>query len=108
MRIKGETGMLHMVVITHGPDTCAAVHPDIGDKARNAFGQMEGTSKRHQVSVQETWVDAPGHVFYLMADAPNAHAINDLMIELELFHWNTIDVHAVRTMDETLSLAASR
>ena len=33
--------MLHMVVFSHGPDTCAAVHPDLGDKARNGMARME-------------------------------------------------------------------
>ena len=62
--------MLHMITVTHGPDTCAAVYPDIGDKARTAFGQMEEVSKKHQVAVQGWWIDAPGHIFYMIADAP--------------------------------------
>ncbi len=98
--------MLHMVVITHEPDTCAAVHPDIGEKARNGIARMEEVSKAHQVTVQGSWVDAPAHEFYFLIDAPNAHAINDLMIEIELFHWNTVDIHAVRTLEESMSLAA--
>ncbi len=98
--------MLHMVVITHGPDTCAAVHPDIGDKARNAMGQMEEVSKKHQVSIQGSWVDAPAHIFFFLADAPNAHAINDLMIELQFFHWNTVEIHPIRTLEESMPLAA--
>ncbi len=91
--------MLHMVVITHGPDTCAAVHPDLGEQARNGFGQMEEVAKKHKISVQGMWIDAPAHVFYIVADAPNAHAINDLMMELEFFHWNTVDIHAVTVPD---------
>ena len=100
--------MLHMIVITHGPDTCAAVHPDLGDKARGAMVQMDEVSKKHNVVVQGWWIDAPGHIFYIVADAPNAHAINDVMIDLELFHWNTVDVRPVKTAEESMALAAER
>ncbi len=98
--------MLHMVVMNHGPDTCAAVHPDVGEKARNGFGQMEEASKKHQVTIQGTWVDAPAHILYVLADAPNAHVIYDLLIELQLFHWNTVDIHPVTTPD--MSMTARR
>lgn len=98
--------MLHMVVLTHGPDTCAAVHPELGDKARTAFSQLQEISGRLGVSVQGWWVDPPGHVFYMLADAPNAHAVNQLMTQTELFQWNTIDVHPVMTVEEAMSLAA--
>ena len=46
--------MLHMVVMTHGPDTCAAVHPESGAMARNAMDKMDEMSKKHQVIVQES------------------------------------------------------
>ena len=98
--------MLHMVVFSHGPDTCPAVHPDLGDKARNGMAQMEEVSKKHEVKVEGFWGDPPGHTFYLLADAPNAHAVNDVMVELELFHWNTVDIRPVKTMEEVMPLAA--
>jgi muconolactone delta-isomerase len=97
--------MLHMVVMTHGLDTCAAVHPASGEKARNAVEKMAEVSKKHQVTVQGAWVDAPGHVFYILADAPNAHAVNNLMTELQFFHWNTVDIHPIVTLEEAIPLA---
>jgi len=98
--------MLHMVILTHGPDTCAAVDAEIGAKARSGMGQIEEASKKHGVAVQGFWVDPPGHQFYMVADAPNAHAISDLMVELQFFHWNTVDIHAIRTFEEAMRLSA--
>ena len=95
-----------MVILTHGPDTCAAVHAEIGEKARTGMGQLAEASKKHGVTVQGFWVDPPAHQFYLLADAPNAHALNDLMIEVQVFHWNTADVHAVTTVEEAMPLTA--
>ena len=99
--------MLHMVIMIHGPDTCAAVHAEIGEKARSGMGKLAEASKKLQVTVQGSWVDAPAHRSYLLVDAPSAHAINELMIELQFFHWNTIEIHAVTTFEEAMSLAAS-
>ena len=98
--------MLHMILMGHGADTCAAVHPEAGQMARSAVSQMPDVSKTHQVEVRGWWVDPPGHVFYMLADAPNAHAINRVMQEPKLFHWNTIDVHPVVTVEEAMPLAA--
>ena len=39
--------MLHMATITHGPDTCAAVHPDVGEKARKGIANMDEVAKKH-------------------------------------------------------------
>ncbi len=95
-----------MTVMSHGPDTCAAVHPEIGAMARSGFGQMDAAAARHGVSVQGAWSNPTGHVFYVLADAPSAHAINAMMVELQLFHWNTVEIHPIQTVEEALSLSA--
>jgi muconolactone delta-isomerase len=97
--------MLHMIVMTHGPDTCAAANAASGNMARNAMDKMDEASKKHQVTIQGKWVDPPGHVFYILADAPNAHAINNLMTELQFFLWNTVDIHPIVTLEEAMPLA---
>jgi len=98
--------MLHMVVLTHGPETCAAAHADAGEMIRSASGQMEAVATKLGASVQSWWIDPPGHVFYMVVDAPNAHVVNSLMVELKLFLWNTIDIHPIITADEAMPLAA--
>ena len=99
--------MLHMVVISHGPETCAAVHEHFGRMARESFTNLAEAGKKQGIRIDGSWVDPPGHVFYVIADAPNAHVINQLMTELKLFHWNTIEIHPIITTDEATSLAAA-
>ena len=98
--------MLHMVVLTHGPDTCAAVQPEAGEMARTARNQLEDTARKLGAVVQSWWIDPPAHVFYIVVDAPNAHVVNSLMIELKLFLWNTVDIHPIITADEAMPLVA--
>ena len=97
--------MLHMVVLTHGPDTCAAAHEEYGKMARDAMTLREEMSKKHGVTLQHSWVDAPAHTFYLVADAPNAHAVNGLMADLKFFLWNTVDIHPIVTLEEAMKMA---
>ena len=96
--------MLHMVVMTHGPDTCAAVHPAEGEMARYAMAQKDAVSKKYQISIKGAWVDPPAHVFYLLVDAPNAHSVNNLTADLKFFLWNTIDIHPIITLEEAMPL----
>lgn len=98
--------MLHMVVLTHGPDTCAAASPEYGEMARSAMTQMEEVSHKLQCFVKGAWVDPPAHTFYIVADAPNAHVVNQAMEELKFMLWNTVDVHAIVTLEEAMGLAA--
>ncbi|MDP6422582.1 MAG: hypothetical protein FI707_15185 [SAR202 cluster bacterium] len=95
-----------MAILTHGPETCAAAIAEIGDKANSALAQLEVGSEKNGVTIEGFWVDPPGHQFYLLADAPNAHAVSQLTVELQLFHWNTVDIHAVITVEEARSLIA--
>ena len=98
--------MLHIVTLSHGPDTCAAAHPEMGELARSAWAQLAEASKNLDVNVQGSWADMPGHVIYMLADAPNAHAVSRLTQELKLFHWNTVNIHPVISMDDAISQAA--
>jgi hypothetical protein len=94
-----------MIVMTHGPDTCAAAHPEAGEMARSAMDQMDDVSKKHQVAFKGGWVYPTGHVFYIVADAPNAHAIMNFVAELRFFFWNTVDIQPIVTLEEAMKLA---
>ncbi|MEE9398892.1 MAG: DUF3303 family protein [Dehalococcoidales bacterium] len=97
--------MLHMVVMTHGPDTCAAADAGSGEMMRDAMSHMGEATKKHGVTVKGAWINPPGHIFWILAEAPNAHAVNDLVTELKLFHWNTIDIHPIITLEDAMPLA---
>ena len=98
--------MLHMIVMTHGPETCEAADESFGEMARYAIAHLDETSKKLQCMVKGAWVDPPAHVFYLLVDVPNGHVINQAMQELKFMLWNTTDVHPIVTLEEALSLVA--
>ena len=98
--------MLHMIVMSHGPETCAAANESFEEMARYALAYLEETSKKLQRMEKSAWVDPPAHVFYLIVDEPDGHIINQAMQELKFMLWNTTDVHPIVTLEEALSLVA--
>jgi hypothetical protein len=95
--------MLHMVVIEHGPETCAAAQQEIGDLLREATDDLKTASAKHDIAVHGWWFDPPAHVSYMLADAPNAHALNALVMELRLHFWNTLDIHPVVPVEDVVA-----
>ena len=84
--------MLHLVVATHGPETCAAVVPEFRDKALSANQRMGEVTKALGITVQGAWTNMPGHILYFLLDAPNAHVVNQMAAELQLMDWSTVVV----------------
>jgi hypothetical protein len=100
--------MLHMVVATHGPETCAAVIPEIRAKAESALKRMDEVGKKLGVTVKGGWGNMPGHVMYMVCDAPNAHVVDQMTVELQLMDWSTVVVSPVITFDEILGRLQQR
>ena len=98
--------MLHMVLLRHGRTPWAAGHAEIGEMARAGADDRDATAAKLGITIQGSWADPPAHTFFTVADAPNAHVLNQLMIETRLFLWNTIEIHPIITMAEATSLAA--
>ncbi|MDH4077720.1 MAG: DUF3303 domain-containing protein [Acidimicrobiia bacterium] len=92
--------MLHMIVMTHGPDTCAAAHPEIAAVMEDGMKRLGQVAESNSVSIQGMWVDPPAHVTYVLVDAPNAHAVSRVMQETNAFHWNTVEIRPVVTVAE--------
>ncbi len=100
--------MLHMVVATHGPDTCPAAVPEIRDQALGTLPKMDEVAKGLGISVQGSWANMPAHAIYILMEAPNAHVVNKWAAEVKLMNWNTVAVSPVITLDEAIGVAQGR
>ena len=100
--------MLHMAVVTHGPDTCPIGGPEAMEKAMASIGQMGEAAGKLGITVQGSWTNIPAHTLWFVLDAPNGHVVNQLMIALKLQEWNTIVVHPVSTLGEAVEEIKSR
>ncbi len=94
--------MLHMVVANHGPDTCAAVVPEVTEMAKAGFQQTDEAAKKLGITVQGTWTNMTAHTMYILVDAPNAHVVSQLFRDIHLMDWNTVVVNPVLTLQEAM------
>lgn len=89
--------MLHMVILRHSPESCPgrpgneAIHP-----CANA---MQEFLVKAGVTTIGRWADPPGHVNYLVLDAPNAHVIMEALMESGLFAHTSTEIRPVLSMD---------
>jgi uncharacterized protein with GYD domain len=97
-----------MLVGTHSPDTCAYAVPALRDKALSALKRRDEVAKKLGITIQGAWTNMPGHTMYFICDAPNAHVVNQMAVELQLMEWNTMVVIPVITFDEAQKVLQQR
>jgi hypothetical protein len=105
---KGGIEMLHMMVATHGADTCAYAIPALRDKALSAMKRRDEVAKKLGITLKGGWTNMPGHTIYFLCDAPNAHAVNQMAVELQLMDWNTVAVIPLTTFEEAMAMLQQR
>lgn len=89
--------MLHMVIVRHSPESCPA-HP--GNEAiPSSLEAMQQLIADRGIGVVGRWGDPPAHVNYLVLDAPDAHAIQAVLMESGLFGHTTTEIRPVISMD---------
>jgi hypothetical protein len=100
--------MLHMIVATHGPETCPASRSGIRDKYFGEVGRMHEIAASHQVKIEGGWSNMPGHALYILVDAPNAHAVNGFVVDMRLMDWSTVDVQPIVVLEEAIAMIGTR
>ena len=89
--------MLHMVIVRHSPESCPgrpgneAVFPCL-----NSMNELMGERGIQPVG---RWADPAAHVNYMVLDAENAHAIQEIFMESGLFGHTTAEIRPVLSMD---------
>ena len=89
--------MLHMVIVRHSPESCPG-RPG-NEEVIPCLNKMRDLLVEGQIKTVGRWADPPGHVNYLVLDAPSAHAVQQVFMESGLSAYATAEVHAVMSMD---------
>lgn len=89
--------MLHLVIARHTAESCPgregneAIHP--------CLHQMDELIRERGIGVVGRWADPPAHVNYMVFDAPNAHLIQEVLMESGLASHTTTEIRPVLSMD---------
>jgi hypothetical protein len=87
--------VLHLVVVTHGPETCPAVDDSAKRVASSGLKKLTDEQAGLGLSLVGGWANMPGHALYLIIEAANAHVINEALMGLGFHRWGTVNVSPV-------------
>ena len=88
--------MLHMVVNTHNPESCAFRSEDDEAALAPGFGQVARVAQERGAALQGSWVNTASHTIFLLIDAPNAHLIDEVIRESGLTGRTHTQVFAIQ------------
>lgn len=92
--------MLYMAELNHSPQQCPGVAVDIRDRVLRMSDTMEQVMQSHGCTFQGGWLGKSSHLTFVLIDAPSAHAVDDVMVDLGLAVWNTATIYPVITLEE--------
>ena len=94
--------MLYLAYLNHAPDQCPGVVTEIRDRVATMASTMTEVLNSHGCTFQGGWVARSAHLTFIVIDAPNAHAVDEAMIDLGLAVWNTATIYPVITLEEAV------
>lgn len=89
--------MLHIVIVRHTPESCPG-RPE-NQAIVPCVNRMQELIADRGLKTVGRWADPPGHVNYMVMDAPSAHAVQQVLMDSGLSAYTTTAVHAVVSMD---------
>ena len=94
--------MLYLMSLSHSPEKCPGVANDIRDRVLLAASTMTEVLQTHGCTYQGGWVSKSAHLTFILVDGPNAHAVDDVTVDLGLAVWNTATFYPLITLDEAV------
>lgn len=94
--------MLYLVALHHSPEKCPGVSNEVRNRVLRMSANMEEVLQAHGCSFQAGWVSKSAHKTFTVIDAPDAHALDDAIVDLGLAVWNTTTIYPVITLEEAV------
>jgi hypothetical protein len=94
-----------LIMGQHPPDLCPTSNAKVREIANDAARELESTAQRHGVRVVDTFLTQTSHHVFLLVDADGIEPVRRFAMQSRLGQWNTLDIYATNTLDETLEAA---
>lgn len=92
--------MLYFIELDHSPQQCPGVSAEIRDRVLRMAQTMDQVLQSHGCSFQSGWVGKSSHKTFVVVDAPDAHSLDNALVDLGLAVWNTSSIYPVITIEE--------
>ncbi len=94
--------MLYIVELKHNPQQCPGVALEIRDRVLRMSDTLEQVMQMRGCSFKGGWVGKSSHLTFLLIDGPDAHSVDDAVVDLGFAVWNTADIYPVITIEEAV------
>lgn len=92
-----------MVVNTHSAESCAFRGQDEAQHLETTFDRFTKEAADKGSAVKGSWINRPGHEAFVLVDAPDTHAIDDLIVSTGLVDRTTTRVLSVIALADAVT-----
>ena len=93
---------LYMVSLEHAPERSPGVDMRIRDRVLRMSADLTETLANRGCQFRGGWVGKSSHQTWLILDGPDAHAVDDAVIDMGLAAWNRAVIFPVITIEEAI------
>ena len=91
---------LYMVSLEHAPERCPGVDLGVRDRVLRMSAELNETLASRGCEYRGGWVGKSSHQTWLVLDGPDAHAVDDAVIDMGFATWNRTEIFPIITMEE--------
>ena len=95
--------MLYVLIITHSAESGAFRGEDEAQHLETAFDRFTKEADATGLAIKGAWLDRAAHEAFILQDAPDTHAIDDLLVETGLVGRTTTRVLSVIALDDAVT-----
>lgn len=93
---------LYMVSLEHAPERSPGVDMGVRDRVLRMAADLADTMSRRECEYRGGWVGKSSHQIWLILDGPDAHAVDNAVIDMGLATWNRAIIYPIISMEEAL------
>ncbi len=92
--------MLHMIVNTHAPESCAFRSEANRDALLGGLTALSEAATAAGASLEGAWANRAAHTAFALIEAPDAHTVDEIVGTAGLIGWTDSRVFAVATLEQ--------
>ena len=96
-----------MAIARHSPQNCALVSHEVRGQALQIIQRMDDVAEAHGCRLEGAWGNLVAHTTFFLVDAPNAHTLEDMLVELGVIGLNSVEIYPVRPQAEVFEYLAT-
>jgi hypothetical protein len=90
------------VIAEHPPDLCPTSNSQTRKMLKEGAGQIPQLAEQLGVNIVTLRVFGPDHIILAVVEADDIESVREFILQSRLIQWNTTEIHATYSMEETL------